>query len=78
MNNFKLEKKLPVELNDEQLKNAAGGNELFNRVLLTLAKEDERCAQCGIAFEKGETVYLVDGNKFCNRCFAFKYKEVPI
>ena len=66
-------KNTPVELDDEQLEKAAGGNELFNRVLLTPAKEDERCVQCSVAFEKGETVYLVDGKKFCNRCFKSVY-----
>lgn len=73
MENKELKNPMLNELDDEQLKNAAGGNELFNRVLLTPAKEDERCAQCSVAFEKGETVYLVDGKKFCDRCFKSVY-----
>lgn len=73
MENMKLEENTPVELDDEQLENAAGGKDLFNQVFLTSAKEDERCAQCSVAFEKGEIVYLVDGKKFCNRCFKSVY-----
>lgn len=50
MKNKELKHPVPMELDDEQLKHTTGGNDLFNRVFLTSAKENERCAQCGIAF----------------------------